>query len=162
MGRYVMQISDNGVNFIKRFEGLRLTAYLDVAGVPTIGYGHTHTVTRADAASGMTISEETAEYLLRVDLKRYERRVRSYVKVPLNQNEFDALVSFDFNTGALHRSTALLRLNRGEREDAAEALTWWNRATIDGRKVEVLGLVRRRRAERELFLAPAQKAATPA
>jgi lysozyme len=151
----IMRISERGVDFIKEWEGCELTAYLDVASVPTIGYGHTRTVTQNDVAVRRKISAEDAEALLREDLKRHEMRVNNLVTQAMSQNEFDALVSFDFNTGGLARSTALARLNRGDRIGAAEALTWWNKATVKGETKIIPGLANRRKAEKALFLTPA-------
>ena len=146
-----MKTSENGVALIKRFEGLELEAYQDIAGIWTIGYGHTET-----AQPGMTITARQAEDLLRRDLVSRENGVDRAVTVPLNQNEFDALVSFVYNVGinAFRGSTALRRLNRGDRMGAADALTWWNKATVGGVLREVQGLTRRRAAERALFLTP--------
>ncbi len=147
-----MKISENGIQLLKRFEGLELEAYQDIAGVWTIGYGHTG----PDVQPGMKISERDAEELLRRDLKPREQAVDGGAKVSLNQNEFDALVSFVYNVGAAayRGSTALKRLNKGDRIGAADALTWWNKATVGGVLREVLGLTRRRAAERALFLTP--------
>jgi len=145
-----MRTSENGIELIKTYEGLELTAYQDIAGIWTIGYGHTG----PDVRPGMMISERDAEDLLRQDLVAREDTVENAVAVPMNQNEFDALVSFEFNTGGLRTSTALKRLNRGDRAGAADALTWWNKATVAGVLREVLGLTRRRAAERALFLTP--------
>ncbi len=149
-----MRTSENGVELIKRFEGLELEAYQDIAGIWTIGYGHTG----PDVQPGMKISERDAEELLRRDLKPREQAVDGAVKVPLNQNEFDALVSFVYNVGAsaFRGSTALKRLNKGDRTGAADALTWWNKATVGGVLREVLGLTRRRAAEKALFLTPTE------
>ena len=146
-----MKISENGVALIKQFEGLELEAYQDIAGIWTIGYGHIET-----AREGMRISEREAEALLRRDLKPRESAVDRLASVPLNQNEFDALVSFVYNVGieGFRRSTARKRLNRGDRLGAADALTWWNKATVGGVLREVTGLTRRRAAERALFLTP--------
>lgn len=144
-----MQTSKAGIDFIKQWEGLELKAYQDIAGVWTIGYGHTET-----AGPGMTITPERAEELLAQDLRPREKAVRELVKVPLNQNEFDALVSLVYNigVGAFTTSTARLRLNKGDREGAADAMLWWNKATINGVKQVSHGLTNRRNAERELFL----------
>lgn len=146
-----MKISANGVALLKRFEGLELEAYQDIAGVWTIGYGHTET-----AQPGMKISEREAEELLKRDLRPREDAVSRLTKTSLNQNEFDALVSFVYNVGenAYKNSTARRRLNSGDRVGAAEALTWWNKATVNGVLREVTGLTRRRAAERALFLEP--------
>ncbi len=151
-----MKISESGIALLKRFEGLELEAYQDIAGIWTIGYGHTG----PDVQPGMKISERDAEELLRRDLKPREQAVASATKASLNQNEFDALVSFVYNVGAnaFRGSTALKRLNKGDRIGAADALTWWNKATVGGVLREVLGLTRRRAAERALFLTPTELA----
>lgn len=150
---FFVRTSQSGVELIKLFEGLELEAYQDIAGIWTIGYGHTGD----DVQPGMRISERDAEELLKRDLRPREQAIEGVVKVPLNQNEFDALVSFVYNVGvgAFRKSTALKRLNRGDRVGAADALTWWNKATVGGVLREVLGLTRRRAAERALFLTPA-------
>lgn len=146
-----MKTSQKGVDLIKQFEGLELEAYQDIAGVWTIGYGHTET-----AKSGMRINEREAEALLQRDLRPREQALSRIVNVTINQNEFDALISFVYNVGveAFRRSTARKRLNSGNRIGAADALTWWNKATISGVLREVRGLTRRRAAERALFLTP--------
>ncbi len=146
-----MKTSARGIELIKQFEGLELEAYQDIAGIWTIGYGHT-----GDVEPGMRISEREAEALLRKDLKPRENSVGSLTNVNLNQNEFDALVSFVYNVGieAYRRSTARRLLNRNNRMRAADALTWWNKATVGGVLREVAGLTRRRAAERALFLTP--------
>lgn len=146
-----MQTSQSGINLIKHFEGLSLTAYLCPAGIPTVGYGHTG----PEVALGQRVSEQQAEKLLKGDLKSAEQAVAKLVKIPLTQNQFDALVSFTYNTGAgaLGYSTLLKRLNAGEDPTrvAKEELPRW----IRGDNNEVLnGLVRRRAAEVELFCKP--------
>lgn len=146
-----MKISEAGIELIRRFEGLELESYQDIAGVWTIGYGHTET-----AGPNQKINEREAEELLRRDLAPRERAVEQLVSVGLNQNEFDALVSFVFNVGAnaFKNSTARKRLNRNDRLGAGDALTWWNKATVSGVLREVRGLTRRRAAEKALFLTP--------
>ena len=147
-----MKTSSAGIALIKRFEGLELESYQDIAGVWTIGYGHTG----PDAKPGAVWTETDADAALIRDLELREDAVAHLVTAPLNQNEFDALVSFVFNVGAgaFKGSTALKRLNAGHRVGAAEALTWWDKATIDGVLRSVKGLTTRRAAERELFLRP--------
>ncbi len=139
-------ISQQGINLIKQFEGLRLQAYQDSGDVWTIGYGHTET-----AKPGMTIDEEKAEQLLKQDLERFEQAVRENVTVPINQNQFDALVSFSFNVGvnALKNSTLLEKLNQGDYDAAKAEFNKWVNA--GGRKLD--GLVRRRTQEANLFAA---------
>jgi GH24 family phage-related lysozyme (muramidase) len=142
-----MRISDTGIALIREFEGLRLVAYRDPVGVWTIGCGHTKTARR-----GMRISTEKAEQLLREDLAVFESCVDRNAWHALNQNEFDALVSWAFNVGcgAAARSTLMRKLNAGDRKGAADELLRWDKA--GGKSLP--GLSRRRRAERELFLRP--------
>lgn len=140
-----MKTSNNGINLIKQFEGCILSAYKCPAGVWTIGYGHTK-----DVKLGMKITSSQATELLKDDLKTYESYVNKYVKVKLNQNQFDALVSFTFNCGggALKSSTLLKKLNKGDYTGAANELLRWNKA--NGKVLA--GLTRRRKAEKALFL----------
>ena len=148
-----MKTSQDGINLIKYFEGFRTKAYLDSVGVPTIGYGHTKGV-----KMGMIITETKAEELLREDLDYFEKKVLELVKVPLRQNEFDALVSFTFNLGEgnLKKSTLLKKLNNVSytnpllMAEVADEFLKWNKA---GGKV-LSGLTKRRMAEREMFLRP--------
>ena len=138
-----MKTSQRGINLIKQFEGVRLTAYKCPAGVYTIGYGHTRGVKR-----GMKITEEEASAFLAADLRNSEKAVERYDSVyHWNQNEFDALVSFTFNCGAANLR-ALLRNGRRNRSQIAATLPLYRKA---GGKV-LKGLERRRAAEKALFL----------
>jgi len=150
-----MRISQNGIVLIKKFEGCVLTAYKDIAGVLTIGYGHTG----SDVTQGLHISQTRANELLRQDLTNFETGVNDCVKVPLNQNQFDALVSFSFNVGmsALRKSTLLKKLNGKDYTGAANEFDRWVHA---GGKV-VRGLQNRRDAEQLLFLTPVKQPTTP-
>ena len=141
-----MKISQKGLNLIKSFEGLELKAYKDSVGVVTIGYGSTG----AHVSMGQTLTVQQAEDLLRKDVSRFEEGVGKLVKVTINQNQFDALVSFSFNLGLgnLSSSTLLKKLNAGDYEGASLEFERWNKA---GGKV-LNGLTRRRLAEKELFL----------
>ena len=91
-----MQTSQKGINLIMKWEGLRLEKYLCQAKKPTIGYGH---VILPDENIPDKITKEVAEELLKKDVQRFERAISKYVKVELNQNQFDALVCFLVNTG---------------------------------------------------------------
>lgn len=143
------QINAAGLDLVKHFEGLYLKAYKDPAGIWTIGYGHTG-LQHMDGTvyAGRSISEWKAEELLRYDMNQFERRADALVEVPLNDNQFSALVSFDFNTGGLAKSTLLKKLNAGDYDGAAGQFGLWVNA--GGRRLS--GLVRRRRSERNLFL----------
>ena len=146
-GRYDMtrRINQQSLDKLKQWEGLKLKAYRDVAGVLTIGYGSTGTHVK----SGMVISEKQAETLLKKDLDRFERAVDESVKVELSDNQFGALVSFAFNVGvsAFKNSTLLKKLNAGDYYSVPSELARWNKA---GGKV-VQGLVNRRAAEAGLW-----------
>lgn len=152
-----MKISSKGIEIVTSFEGLYLKSYKCPAGVWTIGYGHTGKVGQKAICSGMTITESTAISLLKEDMKESEKYVKKYVKVPLNQHQFDALVSFQFNTGALGQSTLLKKLNARKYSEAAEQFLVWNKAHVNGKLTVLNGLTRRRKAERKLFLTPVKK-----
>lgn len=143
-----MKISNNGIAFIKREEGERLLAYPDSVGVWTIGVGHTGTVDGKPIAKGMTITPAQSTSLLLGDLAWVESAINGNVKVPLTQNQYDALCSFVFNVGrtAFVNSTLLKKLNAKDYQGAADQLLQWKRAG----KIADLLLPRRKR-ERELF-----------
>ena len=165
------EINQAGLDLIKSFEGIldgdpstaNLDPYLDPVGIWTIGWGHAIVVgkdflrgkqNRAKAFSlypgGLTIPE--AETLLRADVMDKCRDVDSLVKVPLNDNQYAAIVSFTFNLGVgnLKQSTLLKKINAGDFAGAANEFAKWNKA---GGKV-LAGLTRRRAAEAELFRRP--------
>jgi|SRR5215213_4967212 len=131
-----MEISDKGLLFTTDFEGLRLEAYKDGGGVPTIGYGHTKNVKMGDK-----ITKYEALKFLREDMKESVDDVNKLVKVPLTQNQFDVLCDFVFNLGeaAFARSTLLRMLNTRNYEGAGYELLRWDH---DNGKV-VAGLTRR-------------------
>lgn len=143
-----MQISEKGKGLIKDSEGCALKAYPDpgTGGKPwTIGHGHTHNVSKGDV-----ITQAQAEQFLQDDLQPIYITIETCVKVPLNQNQFDALCSFIFNVGAgkFAKSTLLKKLNAGDYAGAAEEFLRWNKAA--GRVLP--GLDIRRSKERQLFL----------
>jgi len=139
-----MNISQEGLSLIKKFEGCELEAYKCAAGVLTIGYGSTKGVKEGD-----TITQEEADNLLLHEMKEYESYINDNVTVDLKQNQFDALVSWVFNLGPanLKASTMLKVLNNKEYDDVPAQIKRWNKA---GGKV-LQGLIRRREAEALLF-----------
>lgn len=143
-----MKISNNGIDFLKRQEGEKLSAYKDTRGIPTIGVGHTGLVDGKPVAMGMTISKEKSSDLLRFDLQWTERAINS-ANVELNQNQYDALCSLVFNIGAsaFNGSTLLRKLKAGDYTGAADQLLAWKRAGSDP---DIL--LPRRQRERALFL----------
>lgn len=146
MGTQARTISQTGIALIKEFEGCDLTACDDGAGTVTIGYGHTG----VDVYWGQRITQAQAEAYLSADLQYFEKVVNRLITVPITQNMFDALVSFSFNVGenALAESTLRQKLNQGDYAGAANEFERWNQG---GGQV-MPGLVRRREAERKLFL----------
>ncbi len=140
------------IEMIKKHEGLRLEAYLPTKNdVWTIGYGHTKT-----AHKGMVITEQRAEDLLRQDIRWVEKCIHDNVKVPLTQNQFDALGSLIYNIGAtaFAKSTLLSKLNNGDYDGAAKQFLVWNKQTNrkTGKREVLAGLVTRRKDEMKLFL----------
>lgn len=152
-----MTTSTAGINLIKQFEGCKLEAYLCPAKVPTIGYGSTFGVRMGDR-----ITQEEAERRLRKDLVKFECIVEDALTVPASQNQFDAMVSLCYNIGpgnpklnmpGFLTSSVLRRFLAGDIAGAADAFLMWNKG--GGRVLP--GLVRRRKAERELFLSEAPR-----
>jgi len=139
-----MQISQEGIALIKKFEGCELKAYKCAAGVWTIGYGSTKGV-----EEGNTITQEDADNLLLEEMHEYEGYINDMVTVDLQQNEFDSLVSWVFNLGPsnLSSSTLLSRINNKVWDDIPNQIKRWNKAGGQVRQ----GLVRRREAEALLF-----------
>jgi lysozyme len=147
-------LSQAGLDLIKEFEGYRLTAYQCPAGVWTIGYGSTKGV-----KPGMTITHEEAVSRLKADVEEAADHVRRHAHVPLNDNQFAALVSLVFNIGgrAFYSSTLLSKVNAGNFEGASDEFTRW----IYVKGVGSSGLLRRRQAERALFLKSTEDGGTP-
>ena len=133
-----------GLDIVKEAEGLRLSAYLCPAGIPTIGYGHTKGVKLGD-----TCTKEQAEKWLENDFFTAKQEVKAVVKVSLRENQLDALASFVFNLGVrkLTQSTLLKKLNAGDYSGAAAEFDKW----VFAGKVKLNGLIKRRAKERKLF-----------
>lgn len=159
-----MNVTDAGIAFIRSWEGERLYAYKDAAGLLTIGVGHLLTSaelkSKALAIGGdivyweNRITSEQSATLLKQDLKRFEKRIdKLFRDRALEPHEFDALAALAFNIGedAFAGSTAVSRLLGGNRAKGLEAWSWWNKATVNGVRVLVDGLAKRRKAEIALF-----------
>ena len=139
------QINAEGLRLVKTYEGLYLKSYQDAVGVWTIGYGCTEGI-----GPGMTITKQEAEDMLRRELSKFEAAVAKFVSVEINDDQYSALVAFSYNVGAyaLKKSTMLRKLNGGDYAGASNEFPRWDKA--GGRSL--LGLSRRRRSERALFL----------
>jgi lysozyme len=146
-----LQVSRAAIEMIKRFEGYRRRAVRLPDGRWIVGYGHTRT-----ARQGVETSEADAEALLIYDLMAVSHAIENAAHTPLTQNQFDALTSFVFNIGidAFRHSVVLRRLNEGQHLQAACAMDLWRKAEVDEESIVVDALVRRRAAEKALFLTP--------
>ncbi len=148
-----MSVNQAALNLIKQYEGCKLSAYQDIVGVWTIGYG---TTAMADVGifpcKGLTITQDRAEDLLRQSVEKFAATVDALITVNVNANEFGACVSLAYNIGpnAFAKSTVLRELNAGNKDKASAAFRMWNKA---GGEV-IKGLVNRREAEIKLFLTP--------
>jgi lysozyme len=141
-----MKTSNSGIAMIEQHEGFRSTVYLDVAGNPTIGYGH---MLKPGETFPHGVTQEQATALLRADLADAEHAVNTFVTVPLTQNQFDALVDWTYNLGAgsLQESTLLELLNKGDYAGVPAQMLRWDQA--DGKVVP--GLLARRQDEAKLW-----------
>ncbi len=140
-----MKCNQAGIDLIKQFEGLRLTAYRDIGGIYTIGYGCTHNVMPT-----LVIDQAEADRRLKLDLLEVAAEVSKLLTNQITDNQFAALCCFAYNVGVgnLKSSTLLKRVNYGGKDEAADEFLRWNKV----KGVVTPGLVRRRYAERALFL----------
>ena len=148
-----MKVNQAAIDLIKTFEGFRGEAYRDAVGVWTIGYGTTASAGVGIApVPGMTVTKAEAEWYLQKTVDKFAAQIAPYITAPITENEFGAFVSLAYNIGptAFRKSSALRHFNAGDRARAASNILLFNKA---GGKV-LKGLVRRREAERALFLTP--------
>ncbi len=140
-----MKCNQAGIDLIKQFEGLRLTAYRDIGGIYTIGYGCTHNVMPT-----LVIDQAEADRRLKLDLLEVAAEVSKLLTNQITDNQFAALCCFAYNVGVgnLKSSTLLKRVNYGGKDEAADEFLRWSKV----KGVVTPGLVRRRYAERALFL----------
>lgn len=166
-----MKLSKKGFDLINKYETggnikKYLNAYLDPVGIPTIGIGTTFYENGVKVKLGDKISEQRAIELFYNNIKQFENGVNRLVKVPINQNQFDALVSLAYNigVGALTSSTVLRLINaKDTKQRVSDAWKLWNKGTISGAKTVLAGLVRRRNEEIDVFFSedsPKKKAVT--
>lgn len=153
-----MKTSATGLEFIAKWEGCILKPYKDIAGLRTIGIGHL-ILPSENFPDGVSITKEQALELLAKDVVKCESAISKNIKVPLNQNQFDALVSFGFNcgTGVYATSSACKELNGGKYDKVPELLLLWSKAKVNGVMQTVSGLYNRRKSEGELFVKPAEE-----
>jgi len=147
-----MKSSKNALDLIKFYESFEPRKYMCPAGKPTIGYGHVILPKELNLNTAV-LSEKDATDLLAKDILEFEKTILSLVKVPLTQNEFDALVSFTFNLGGgnLASSTLLKTINSNMKSETYAQFLRWNKSTVKGKLIELEGLTRRRKSEAILF-----------
>lgn len=131
-----MRLSRKGLLALIAEEAIVLNAYKDLAGVWTIGCGHTAAAGEPIPRPGMTLSMAECIAVFMADVRKYERDVEKAIKVPLKQHEFDALVSFHFNTGGIVKGTVDDKINAGRIDEAMDTLVTWSKAS--GRRIEAL------------------------
>jgi lysozyme len=146
------QLTAQGQDLIKQFEGFQPKPYLDPAGIPSVGYGHV--ILPGESFTQITRDQGVALMLADIAMK-HARWVADYVKVPLNDNQFSALVSLVYNVGVTPLTHTLgTLLNAGNYDMAADHFGDWVYAKVDGTEQILPGLVKRRAAEKALFLEP--------
>ena len=149
------RVSPTAINLVKQYEGFRSYAYIDTNGLPVIGYGQS-IIRGRKVRMGQYISRAEADAELAKELHRLQGLVASKVKVKLNSNQLAALTSLAYNAGirVVTKSTLARKLNAGNYAGAANEILRWNKAHQGGKLVPLAGLIRRRQAERQLFLTP--------
>ena len=149
--RKIINTSEKGIVLIKNFEGLKLEAYQCSGAVGTIGWGTT-IINGVKVKCGDIINEEMAETLFIEDLTRYEDIVNSNIKIQINQNQFDALVSHTYNTGGSDTLFELINTDAGNKE----IYKWFVNSYITSKGNVITGLINRRKIEADLFFLPVQ------
>ena len=151
-------ITKEGIDLIKFFEGCpqedgMAVSYRCAANKPTIGFGSLHLIDGSKVQDGMKITLNEAEELLKHELERFEKDVKELVTVELNEDQLSSLIAFTFNVGktSLSISTLLKKLNASDYDAVPDQIRRWNKATVNGKKVVLDGLVARREAEALLF-----------
>ena len=149
------RVSPVAINLVKQYEGFRSYAYIDTNGLPVIGYGQSR-IRGRKVRMGQYISRAEADAELAKELYRIQSLVASKVKVKLNPNQLAALTSLVYNAGfrVVTNSTLSRKLNAGNYAGAANEILRWNKANQGGKLVPLAGLIKRRQAERQLFLTP--------
>lgn len=152
-----MTINKATIDLVKHWEGFRANAYLCPAGVWTVGYGTTSQAgIGVKVGPGVTVTREQAETYLRQSLEKFAAKIRPAITAHINENEFGAFLSLAYNigVGAFLGSSALRHFNARDKARAAAAIKLWNKATVNGKRQVLKGLVDRREDEVRLFMAP--------
>jgi lysozyme len=156
-----MNINQATVDLVKRWEGFKAKAYICPAGVLTVGYGTTNRagLPGVNITPQTVVTEAQAEQWLRMGLEKFAAQIRPAITAPINDNEFGAFLSLAYNIGpaGFRGSSALRHFNAGDKAKAADAIKLWNKATVNGKRVVLQGLVNRRADEVRLFKTPATR-----
>lgn len=159
------KINQATVDLVKKWEGFKPKAYICPAGILTVGYGTTNRASLPGVriTPETVVSEAKAAEWLRLGLEKFGAQIRPAITAPINENEFGAFVSLAYNIGpkAFKGSSALRHFNAGDKAKAAAAIKLWNKATVNGKRQVLRGLVNRREDEVALFLRPVQVKETP-
>jgi GH24 family phage-related lysozyme (muramidase) len=146
-----MKLSRKGAEALLAEEGIVLSSYRDIKGVLTIGAGHTAEAGMPIPTPGLKISLEEALALFVKDVAKFERRIDQAIAVPLKQHEFDALVLFDYNTGAIFKGSVDDKLNLGEVDRAVATIAQYDKISIKGKLEPSEALKARRAREIQMF-----------
>lgn len=153
-----MRVNEETVKLVARWEGFKPRAYICPAGVLTVGYGTTNRagLPGVKITPDTVVTERQAEEWLRKGLDKFAAQIRPSITAPLNENQFGAFVSLAYNIGpsAFRQSSALRHFNAGDTDKAAAAIMLWNKATVNGKRQVLQGLVNRREDEVRLFNTP--------
>ena len=147
-----MIVNQATIDLIKRWEGCKLKAYQDVAGIWTVGYGLTSRAGFIEVGPNTTLTQEEADWYLERVVSDFAEKIKPMITAPITENQFGAFVSLAYNigVGAFQKSSALRRFNAGNLTKVPDAMRMWRKAGGD----VVQGLVNRREAEIKLFLTP--------
>ena len=160
-----MKINQATVDLVKRWEGFKAKAYVCPAGVLTVGYGTTNRagLPGVQITRDTVVTEAQAEQWLRMGLEKFADQIRPSITAPINENEFGAFLSLAYNIGpnGFKGSSALRHFNAGDKAKAAAAIKLWNKATVNGKRQVLRGLVNRREDEVRLFQTPVTRSAPP-
>ena len=153
-----MKINQATVDLVKRWEGFKAKAYICPAGVLTVGYGTTNRagLPGVQITRDTVVTEAQAEKWLRLGLEKFAAQIRPAITAPINENQFGAFLSLAYNIGpgGFRGSSALRHFNAGDTAKAAAAIKLWNKATVNGKRQVMRGLVNRREDEVRLFNTP--------
>jgi lysozyme len=153
-----MKINQATIDLVKKWEGFKSKAYICPAGVLTVGYGTTNRagIPGVNITRDTVVTEAEASHWLQLGLEKFSDNIKLFISAPINENEFGAFLSLAYNIGptAFRGSSALRHFNNGDKAKAAESIKLWNKATINGKRQVLQGLVNRREEEVALFLAP--------